>query len=239
MDMKAFWVTLSMGMALTLQAQESGPSRLEAAETGEKDVAWPRKPDNRLSSLSGKMKDFREIPNQDYGGAKEFRSDRLYEDRQASSLAAVPMWSMSESPVGKKDDTSLFKDSSTAKPSERNHFDPESARREEMELREERQLSRHEAMGWASRTSRMGQATDGSLQMYEGRLTRVRHQVSHESNSADRDLGEGRREKYSPEEVRRLLQQQPGLPEIKEMVRPALPVRAESPAASRPLAAGS
>ena len=75
--------------------------------------------------------------------------------------------------------------------------------------------------------------------MYDGRLTRVRQRVNREATSTDRDLGEGRREKYNPEEVQKLLKQKPGLPEIQEMVRPALPVRAESPAASRPLAAGS
>ena len=85
----------------------------------------------------------------------------------------------------------------------------------------------------------MGQATDGTMQMYEGRLQRVRQQVNREPSSADRDLGKGRREKYSPEEVQKMLKQQSGIPEIKEIVRPALPVRAESPVAFRPLAAGS
>lgn len=217
-----------------VQAQESSQSRLEFAETGSKDVAWPRKPDNRLSSLSGKMKDFREIPNQEYAGAKEFRSDPLYEDRTISSLASVPMWSAKESALGEKEDSRFTRDSCIGNPEERHHFDPASSMQEGLEVREERQLVRQDAMGWASRTSRTGQATDGSLQMYEGRLRRVRQQVNREASSTDRDLGGGRREKYSPEEVQKLLQQQPGLPEIKEMVRPALPVRVESPALIRP-----
>ena len=221
------------------QAQESSQSRLDAAEGGSKDVAWPRKPDNRLSNLSGKMKDFREIPNQEYGGSKEFRSERLYEDRQESSLASVPLWSTTDSVYGKKSNTLFSKDSGMSDNDSSDRFDPASSRQQEARIREERELSRQEATGWSSRTSRMGQATDGTLQLYEGRLTRVRQQVSRASTSTDRDLGEGHREKYSPEEVQKLLQQQPGLPEIKELVKPALPVRAESPVASRPLAVGS
>ena len=222
-----------------MQAQESSQARLDAAESGGKDVAWPRKPDNRLSSLSGKMKDFREIPNQEYGGSKEFRSERLYEDRQESSLTSVPLWSMNESEYGKKNNELFSKDSSMSNQDSSDRFDPASSRQQDTRIREDRELSRPEAAGWSSRTSRMGQATDGTLQMYEGRLARVRQQVNRDAVSTDRDLGEGRQEKYTPEEVQKILKQQPGLPEIKELVRPALPVRAESPAAFRPLAAGS
>jgi len=232
-------VAVFAGMQLMAQAQESSQSRLDAAEGGSKDVAWPRKPDNRLSNLSGKMKDFREIPNQEYGGSKEFRSERLYEDRQESSMASVPLWSTTDSVYGKKSNTLFSKDSDMSDKDSSDRFDPVSSRQQEARIREERELSRQEATGWSSRTSRMGQATDGTLQLYEGRLTRVRQQVSRDSTSTDRDLGEGHREKYSPEEVQKLLQQQPGLPEIKELVKPALPVRAESPVASRPLAVGS
>jgi len=230
---------LFIGLASAGQAQESSQSRLDAAESGGKDVAWPRKPDNRLSSLSGKMKDFREIPNQEYGGSKEFRSERLYEDRRASSLASVPLWATAETGYREKSETIFSRDSELAGKDGFHHLDPSSSRKQEVEVREERELSRPEATGWSSRSSRMGQATDGTLQMYEGRLVRVRQQVNRDAVSTDRDLGEGRQEQYTPEQVQRLLQQQPGLPEIKEMVRPALPVRAESPTASRPLAAGS
>ena len=185
------------------------------------------------------MKDFREIPNQEYGGSKEFRSGRLYEDRHASSLDSVPMWSTTETDYGKKNDTHFSKDSSMAGKDSSDRFDPSFSKQQEARIREERELSRPEADGWSSRASRMGQATEGTLQMYEGRLARVRQRVNRDAVSTDRDLGNGRQEKYSPEEVQKILKQQPGLPEIKEMVQPALPVRAESPTASRPLAAGS
>ncbi|NBS13811.1 MAG: hypothetical protein EBT57_03195 [Verrucomicrobia bacterium] len=237
--MRALWLALSVGTALALQAQENSQSRLDAAESGAKDVSWPRRPDNRSSPLSGKMKDFREIPSQEYGGAKEFRSERLYEDRQASSLASVPPKSMAESAFAKKSDTSFVKDSALADQDIQHASDSVFFSQEAARIREERDLSRPEATGWSSRSSRTGQSSDGALQMYDGRLTRVRQRVNREATSTDRDLGEGRREKYNPEEVQKLLKQKPGLPEIQEMVRPALPVRAESPAASRPLAAGS
>ena len=224
---------------MALEAQESSQSRLEAAEGGGKDVAWPRKPDNRLSSLSGKMKDFREIPTQEYGGSKEFRSERLYEDRQASSLASVPLWATAETGYREKSETIFSRDSELAGKDGFHLLDPSSSRKQEVEVREERQLSRPEATGWSSRSSRMGQATDGTLQMYEGRLVRVRQQVNQDATTTDRDLGDGHQEKFTPEEVQKILKKQPGLPEMKEVVRPAIPVRAESPVASRPLAAGS
>jgi len=233
-----FVVVAYAGMQLMAQAQGNRQSSLHAAEGGGTDVAWPRKPDNRLSSLSGKMMDFRQIPNKGYGGSKEFRSERVYEDRQVSSLAAVPMWSMTESDYGKKNTSRFNKNSAIDEKDPSHRFDPLLAQ-EEIQVREERELSRPEATGWSSRTSRTAQASDGSAIMYEGRLTRVRQQVNREATSTDRDLGKEHSEKYSPEEVNRILKQQPGLPEIKEMVRPALPVRAESPVASRPLAAGS
>ena len=101
-----------MVWGLISQAQESGQDRLESAQSGGKDVAWPRKPDQRLSSLSGKMKDFREISGQEYEGTREFRSERVYEDREASRLMSVPMWSMNESAQGKKVDAFFSRDSS-------------------------------------------------------------------------------------------------------------------------------
>lgn len=224
-----------------MRAEESSQSRLDAAENGGKEVAWPRKPDNRLSDLSGKMKDFREIPGQEYGGSKEFRSERLYEDRQASSLASVPLWSMTDAKYDAGNESSFQRDSAMATHDSPHRLDPVSSRQAEVSVREERELgwTRREGADWSSRASRMGQATDGTLQMYEGRLARVRQQVNRDATFTERDLGAGRKERYSPEEVQKLLQQQPGLPEIRETVRPALPVKAESPGASRPLAVGS
>lgn len=236
------FVFLLLGLALfpwAIHGQESSQSRINGAESGGTDVAWPRKPDNRLSNLSGKMKDFREIPSQEYAGDKEFRAGRLYEDRKESSLASVPLWSMTESKYAAKNESAFHQDARMASDDSPHRFDPVSSRQEEVAVRENRELARREAAGWASRTSRMGQATDGTLPMYEGRLVRVRQQVKNDASSAERDLGAGRREKYSPEEVQKLLQQRPGLPEIQETVRPALPVKVEPPGASRPLAAGS
>ena len=67
-----------------------------------------------------------------------------------------------------------------------------------------REIGREAAEGWSSRAARMGGGREGSLRMYEGRLTRVRQQVWQESEEA-RDLGPGRQEKFSPQEVERML----------------------------------
>ena len=67
-----------------------------------------------------------------------------------------------------------------------------------------REMERETAHGWSSRTARTGGGREGSLQMYEGRLTRVRQQVWQESEEA-RVLGPGRQEKFSPAEVEKML----------------------------------
>ena len=90
-----------------------------------------------------------------------------------------------------------------------------------------REMERETAHGWSSRIARTGWGREGSLRMYEGRLTRVRQQVWQESEEA-RDLGPGRQEKFSPQEVERMLADPLG------QARGA--VREQSPAAS-PLAA--
>ena len=54
------------------------------------------------------------------------------------------------------------------------------------------------------RASKLGECSGGSLRMYEGRFTYVRQRVRREEIDA-RDLGQGRKEKFSPEEVEEML----------------------------------
>jgi len=90
-----------------------------------------------------------------------------------------------------------------------------------------REMERETAQGWSSRAARLGGGRDGSLRMYEGRLTRVRQQVG-QGDPRPRDLGPNRQEKFSPREVDEMLSRPVGVPRAA--------VREQSPEAS-PLAA--
>ena len=75
MPMKVVFVALAIGLASGLPSvgEENSAQRLESIQKGMAEASWPRKPDNRLSPLSGKMKDSQEISVRYYGKEKEFR----------------------------------------------------------------------------------------------------------------------------------------------------------------------
>jgi hypothetical protein len=95
--------TLHLGLFLLmflispLPAQESAIA-MNNAQQGLADTSWPKKPGNQISPLSGKMKDVKQIGQKEYATGKEFKNGRLYEEREESSMASVPMWAKSSSP---------------------------------------------------------------------------------------------------------------------------------------------
>ena len=64
---------LGATLALTAWAEDNSAQRLENVQQEMAEASWPRKPDNRSSPLSGKMKESREISVRYYGKEKEFR----------------------------------------------------------------------------------------------------------------------------------------------------------------------
>ena len=197
-------------MALSLAAwaeEENSAQRLENAQKGMAEGSWPRKPDNRLSPLSGKMKDTAEISPRFYGQEKEFRT-RSWGDaeREAGSFSSSH-WQV---PSGRKWEEARWNQAGEwAEGENRNTKFQPSADSGESRILSYRELSRESVPDWSSRSSSLAGGTDGSLRMYEGRLTRVRQQVAREETSA-RDLGPGRQEKFSPEEVEKMLSEPVG-----------------------------
>lgn len=193
----------------------------------EDEASWPRKPDSRMSALSGKMKEISEISPRFYGQDKEFRGKEAGEWQKEAKLGSRGNW---ESPAARGWEGVRWnqsRDWSGVDPSDEK-FQPQQGLASE-KTKAYRELEKESAPDWSSRPASLGARTDGSLRMYEGRLTRIREQVSREEQNP-RDLGPGRQEKFSPEEVEKMLSQ------------PAAEgqgVKGRSPTASPPAAAGN
>ena len=209
MPMKVVFVALAIGLASGLPGvgEENSAQRLESIQKGMAEASWPRKPDNRLSPLSGKMKDSQEISVRYYGKDKEFRAQTAEGWRKEASLGQRAAW---EAASGREWEEARWGQgrewTSRRGESEKFQRQAELASEQAVTMRE---MERETAPGWSSRAARMAGGREGFLRMYEGRLTRVRQQVWQESENA-RDLGAGRQEKFSPADVEKMLSQPVG-----------------------------
>jgi len=226
---KASLLTLSLALAAAISVgEENSVRRLENAQKGMAEGSWPRKPDNRLSSLSGKMKDMAEISPRFYGQEKEFRARSWGDGEREAGPSSASNW---ETPSGKQWEDVRWNQAGDRAGHEawNEKFQP-SADLAATRTLSYRELSRESAPDWSSRSSSLAGSTDGSLRMYQGRLVRVREQVAREEKNV-RDLGPGRQEKFSPEEVEKMLAEPVG--ELRGTVT------GQSAGASLPLAAGN
>ena len=206
--MKTRLLALGLGLTAVISVgEETSSQRLENAQRGMAEASWPKKPDNRLSPLSGKMKETAEISPRFYGSGNEFEAPRLDQVQKQAAIGQKPAWEGGsargwEQVRWQQTDNSSF----GARRSER--FEPSAAVQEQRSWQFE-EVARKAAPDWSSRSTRTVQKSDGTLRMYEGRLTRVREQVWREEES-QRDLGPGRQEKFRPEEVEKMLSQPVG-----------------------------
>jgi len=206
---KAFLLALGIGLVsvLTGLGEDNSARRLGDAQRGMAEASWPKKPDNRLSPLSGKMKESQEISVRYYGKEREFRGKSAEGWQKKSSFGKKATW---EGASGRKWEEARWgqdRDWALGR-GESEKFQPQTQLASERTVTM-REMERENAADWSSRTARMGGGREGSLRMYEGRLTRVRQQVWQESEEA-RDLGAGRQEKFSPAEVEKMLSQPVG-----------------------------
>lgn len=204
--MKGIFLALGIALSSALPGlgEDNSARRLENAQRGMAEGSWPRKPDNRLSPLSGKMKDSQEISVRYYGKDKEFRGKSAEGWGKEASFGQKANW---EGASGRRWEEARWGQDRdwAAGRGESEKFQPQNELGSERTVTM-REMDREDAQGWSSRVARMGGGREGSLRMYEGRLTRVRQQVRQESEEA-RDLGPGRQEKFSPAEVEKMLSQ--------------------------------
>lgn len=187
---------------MTAMGEENSARRLENAQQGMAEPSWPRKPDSRLSPLSGKMKDTEKISPKFFGQDREFRTRQLDEWSRESRLGSAARWE-GASPSS-WEQTRWHQNRDWAESGEKNAtFQPAGglAGAGGVQYREVEKAPRPD---WSSRSSRLSGSADGLLRRYDGKLTRVREQVRQEERSA-RDLGPDRREQFRPEEVEKIL----------------------------------
>jgi hypothetical protein len=222
-----------------LPAQESA-SAMNNAQQGLADTSWPKKPGNQISPLSGKMKDVKQIDQKEYATGKEFRNSRLYEDRRESGMASVPMWDRSGSVLANKESSLGTQGASSWDQTENTSF--VQGRRSSLQAREileQREFAHKDSGDWSSRTSRTFQNEDGTKQMYQGRLIRVRERVAQDDPNMRRNLGEGKKEMYSPAEVKKILEGQPAPIDPLQKAPVKVPIKAGYPMASLPSPQGN
>lgn len=215
---------LIIALAVSVRGEESSARRLEQAQAGMAGASWPRKPDDRLSPLSGKMKDNAEISPKVYAKDKEFHAKSASGWQREVGLLSKNIW---KEPTGRdwadarwSQNREWFEDGRTA-----GKFQPSREMAKEQTVTH-RELEAVTAPDWSTRPARLGTGREVSLPMYAGRLTRVRQQVWQEEDRG-RDLGLGRQEKFNPAEVEKMLSRPVG--ELRGAIK-------EQPAVAVPLA---
>ena len=222
-----------------LPAQESA-SAMNNAQQGLADTSWPKKPGNQISPLSGKMKDAKQIDQKEYATGKEFKNDRLYEDRRESGMASVPMWERSSSALANKESSLGTHGTSFWDQTQNTRFvQGRISSLESRENLEQKEVAHKDSGDWSSRTSRTFQNEDGTKQMYQGRLIHVRERVAQDDPNMRRDLGKGKKEMYNPAEVKKILEGQPAPIDPLQKAPVKVPIKAESPMASLPSPQGN
>ena len=155
-------------------------------------------------------------------------------------MASVPMWARSSSAIHNKQSSLSTHGNSPWDQSENSRFSQEaSSSMQRKENLEQKEFTPKTTDDWSSRTSRTFQSEDGSRQMYQGRLIRVRERVARDEPNTGGDLGEGKKEMFSPSEVKKILEGKPAPIDPLQKVPLQVPVKAESPMASLPSSAGN
>jgi len=236
------WVLfLILGVLLGNVFGETSSGNLAEAQEGMAESSWPKKPGNETSSFSGKMTDFKQIDMRSYEKGKSFQSSRLYEDRKDSSLAGTPLWAQGTSSYQGKESTWSERGSSALDGI--SHRDYNASHESSWQKKEngemKKTIERKEGPDWVSRTSPKFQGKEGSLSMYEGRLTQVRETMIKEDPSVKRDLGTGRKEMFDPSEVQKILEGKGRTVDPQKSSPVEVPIRAGSGSAFQPVVADS
>jgi len=225
---------VSMGWA------QGSAENLARAQEGMGEQSWPKKPGNQESQFSGKMTDFKQIDMKNYEKGKSFDRARVYGDRKESSLASTPLWEQSTSKLDGKDSSWSGRQASGMDARRNQEYgDGQISSWQNKEELEMKSVASKEGPDWISRASPKFQNPEGGVVMYEGRLTRVRESVVRDDSSGKRDLGEGRKEMFSPTEVQKLLETKGRTTDPHQPYPVKGEIRAGSAVAFQPVVAGS
>ena len=219
---------------------QGSAENISRAQEGMGEQSWPKKPENQVSSFAGKMTDFKQIDTKNYEKGKSFDGSRVYGDRKESSLASTPLWEQRTSKLEGKDSSWSGRQASgmSARRNE-TYGDGQMSSWQRKEEFEKRSVASKDGPDWISRASPKFQSREGGVVMYEGRLTRVRENVVRDDSLGRRDLGEGRKEMFSPYEVQRLLEAKGRTSDPHQPSPVKAEIKAGSAGAFRPVVAGS
>jgi len=237
------WVLfLILGALLGNVLAETSTENLADAQEGMAESSWPKKPGNETSSFSGKMTDFKQIDMRSYEKGRSFQNSRVYVDRKESSLVGTPLWAQgtTSSYQGKETTWSRRENSALDGISHRDYSASRESswqKKEDVDMR--KTMEKKEGPDWVSRASPKFQGKEGSLAMYEGRLTQVRETMVKEDSSPKRDLGAGRKEMFDPSEVQRILEGKGRTIDPQKSAPVEVPLRAGSGSAFQPVVADS
>ena len=219
---------------------QGSAENLARAEEGMGEQSWPKKPGNQVSPFAGKMTDFKQIDMKNYEKGKSFDGARLYGDRKESSLASTPLWEQRTSKLGGKDSSWSGRQASGMDARRNQEFgDGQISSWQKKDELEMRSVASKDGPDWISRASPKFQNHEGGVVMYEGRLTRVRETVVRDDSLGKRDLGEGRKEMFSPSEVQKLLEAKGRTTDPHQPSPVKAEIRAGSAGAFQPVVAGS
>lgn len=199
----SFVLVWALSSLLAWAEEETSAQRLENAQKGIASPSWPKKPDNRISPLSGKLVEISQISPRTYQAGKEVvpKDNGLWQ--KEAGIGGKQVW---EGPTGGMWEQARWNQARTWSGGETvNHQYQPSLDSGTNRILAQPQIS-GSMVDWSSRASSLGAGNEGTLRMYEGRLTHVRQQIWRENQSA-RDLGRGRREKFTPEDVDKILSQ--------------------------------
>ena len=229
-----FFGLVSMGWA------QGSAENLARAQEGMGEQSWPKKPGNQVSQFAGKMTDFKQIDMKNYEKGKSFDGSRVYGDRKESSLASTPLWEQRSSKMGGKESSWSGRQTSGLDARRNQKYgDGQISSWQKKEELEMRSVASKDGPDWISRTSPKFHNHEGGVVMYEGRLTRVRESVVRDDSLGKRDLGDGRKEMFSPNEVQRLLEAKGRTTDPHQPYPVKGEIRAGSAGAFQPVVAGS
>jgi hypothetical protein len=219
---------------------QGSAENLARAQEGMGEQSWPKKPGNQESQFSGKMTDFKQIDMKNYEKGKSFHGARLYGDRKESRLASTPLWEERNSRMEGKDSAWSGRQASGLDARRNQKYgDGQISSWQKKEELEMRSVASKDGPDWISRTSPKFHTHEGGVVMYEGRLTRVRESVVRDDSLGKRDLGAGRKEMFSPNEVQRLLEAKGRTTDPHQPSPVKGEIKAGSAGAFRPVVAGS
>ena len=219
---------------------QGSAKNLARAQEGMGEQSWPKKPGSQVSQFSGKMTDFKQIDMKNYQKGKSFDGARLYGDQKESSLASTPLWEQRTSKLEGKDSSWAGRQASGMSPRRNETYGGgQTSSWQRKEEFEKRSVANKDEPDWISRASPKFQSREGGVVMYEGGLTRVRENFVKDDSMGKRDLGKGRTEMFSPNEVQRLLESKGRTTDPHQSSPVKREIRAESAGAFQPVVAGS